>query len=149
MTRKMMGLGMAVAGALLSQVAVARTVPASSGRPVNWNDGPCFGLSYSTVTNSCSTTKHIEYPLPVDNAGSKTVYITGYGATSSNNVGCGAAGMNREFTAVWASPKVWLSSFGSAQTITLTGAWVPSGGYLYAACELQPNGRVHVVEFNQ
>ncbi len=134
--------------AFIPLVAAARTTPASSGRAQFWSDGSCFVMSYSSMQNSCTTAKSFELPLVVDNAGSKTVYVTAYGASSSNNVGCIAVGVNREVTAAWSSPRLYLPAFGSSQIITLTGAYVPSGGYLYANCWLNPSGRVNVVDYN-
>jgi hypothetical protein len=134
--------------ALLPLVAAARTMPASSGRAVFWSDGPCFTMGYSAMTNSCSTGRSFELPLMVDTAGSKTITVWAYGASASNNVGCFANGMNRELTLFWGTQRQWLTAFGSSQPITLTGAYVPSGGYLYAACDVYPGGRVNTVDYN-
>lgn len=134
--------------ALVPLAALARTMPASSGRAVVWSDNSCFSMSYSSMQNTCTTMKSFELPLVVDTAGSKTVYVSAYGASSSNNVGCAAFGINREVTAVWSSQRVWLPSFGASRIITLTGAYVPSGGFLYANCHVNYGGRVNVVDYN-
>ncbi|MBN8228003.1 hypothetical protein JYK02_10835 [Corallococcus macrosporus] len=126
----------------------ARTVPASAGRPVAWSDGPCFSMSYSTMSNVCSTRRSYEIPLTSDSAGSKAVNVTARGATPSNNVGCMAIGMNREATLVWGGTRKWLTSFGTPQIIALTGAYIPNSGYLYANCLVDPGGQVNTVEHN-
>ncbi|NOK37072.1 hypothetical protein HMI49_28125 [Corallococcus exercitus] len=133
---------------LLPVAAMARSVPASAGRPVLWSDGPCFQMSYSIMSNSCSTQRSYEIPLTADSAGSKTVVVTAYGATFAKNVGCMAIGMNREATLVWGGTRRWLVSFGTAQLITLTDAYVPNSGYLYANCLVNPGGQVNTVDYN-
>ncbi|WP_375759794.1 hypothetical protein [Corallococcus exercitus] len=133
---------------LLPVAAMARSVPASAGRPVLWSDGPCFQMSYSTMTNICSTRRSYEIPLTADSAGNKTVVVTAFGSTSSRNVGCMAVGMNREATVVWGGSRRWLPAFGTPQLITLTGAYIPNSGYLYANCLVDPGGQVNAVDYN-
>ncbi|MHA7629219.1 hypothetical protein [Corallococcus sp. M7] len=134
---------------LLPLAAMARTVPASAGRSVVWGDGTCFIMSYSTMTNGCSTRRSYEIPLTVDNAGGKTVNVTARGgATSSNRVGCMAIGMNREATLVWGGTRKWTTLFNTSQVLTLTDAYVPNSGYLYANCLVDPSGQVNTVEHN-
>jgi len=139
----------ALAGLGLAQSpALARSIPASSGRAVLASDIGCFSMNYSTMTNYCSAAKSFEMPLVVDSAGSKTVAVAAYGATTANNVCCFAAGLDRNFTSVWSTGTYCLSSFGSTNIITLTGAYVPAYGYLYANCNVQYGGRVHSVDWN-
>ncbi|MGE6757450.1 hypothetical protein ACQKGO_05505 [Corallococcus interemptor] len=134
---------------LLPLAAMARTVPASSGRSVLWSDGSCFAMSYSTMTNSCSTRRSFELPLPVDNIGYKTVTVTARGgATASNRVGCMAIGMNREATIVWGGTRKWTTTYSASQALSLTDAYVPTGGYLYANCLVDPAGQVNTVDYN-
>jgi hypothetical protein len=147
MKSKIKGWGL-IAMALIPVLAAARTMPASSGRAVSWSDNPCFTMGSSAMSNGCSTMRSFELPLVVDTAGSKTVYVSAYGPGPSNNVGCIAFGVNREVTLSWASPRVWLPSFGSSQVITLTGAYVPPGGFLFTNCYVNPGGRVNVVDYN-
>jgi hypothetical protein len=137
-----------VAMAFVPLSVAARTMPASSGKAVNWSENSCFGMNGSSMTNHCTSPKSFELPLTVDNAGWKTVYVTAYGASSANNVGCAAAGVNREMTAFWSSPGVWLGGFGSSQVLTLTNIYVPAGGYMFANCTMHPGGRVNVVDYN-
>ena len=132
--------------ALLPLAAMARTVPASAGRPVNWAEGTCFYISGSTISNSCTVRKYFEFALTIDSAGSKTVAITAEGATTSNNVGCAVAGVNREGTLVWGGTRKWLPAFGSTQIITLTDGYVPAAGYMYLNCHLDPGGLIRTVD---
>ena len=131
---------------LVPVAAMARAVPASSGRPQYWSEGSCFNLGYSAVSNSCSARRAFEIPLTVDAAGSKTVVVTAYGATSANNVGCFAMGVNREVTLIWGGARKWLPAFGSAQYITLTDAYVPAAGFLFVNCHLDYGGQVNNVD---
>jgi hypothetical protein len=134
--------------ALIPVLASARTMPASGGKAVSWGDNACFVMLASSMSNGCSTMMNFELPLVVDTAGSKTVYVSAYGAGSSNNVGCSAAGVNREVTVGWSTPRLWLPAFGSSQVITLDGAYVPPGGFLFTNCYVNPGGRVNVVDYN-
>lgn len=137
-----------VAAVILPFAAVARTVPASSGRPEVWSDGSCFRMSYSTIVNDCATRKFWEIPLPVDSSSNKTVTVSVQGASTANNVGCAAVGLNREFTAVWGGTRKWIGIFTPPQLITLTDAYVPNNGYLFVSCHLDPGGRVISVDYN-
>ncbi len=132
----------------LPLAALASSVPASSGRPAIWGDGPCFLMTNSTMYNSCSTRRSYELPLPLSSGGSKTVHVTASGATSSNNVGCAAVGVNREATLIWGGTRKWLPAFGSAQVITLTDAYVPAAGFLYVGCQVDPGGIINTVDYN-
>lgn len=131
---------------VLPIAVMARSFPASGGRPVDWADGTCFGMSGSAMYNTCTTAKRYEFALMIDSAGSKTVQVIGYGATSSNNVGCAVAGVNREGTLAWGGTRKWLPGFGSRQTITLTDGYVPAGGYMYLNCQVEPGGTIIAVD---
>lgn len=124
----------------------ARSLMASAGRAVAAADAGCFVLSYSSMTNVCSTVKRLETALPVDNAGSVTVKVSAYGATSSNNVGCEAIGIDAAFTTVWGNGLRWLPAFGYVQSI-YTSTYVPAGGGLYVYCDVYPNGRVQMFDW--
>lgn len=86
--------------------------------------------------------------MVVDNAGNQTVNVSAYGASSANNVGCVAVGLDYHVTSYWSSPTTYLPSFGSSQQITLTGAYVPSMGRLYVTCYMNTGGRVNTIQYN-
>jgi hypothetical protein len=129
--------------------AFARSVPASLGTPQFAADAACFSMSSSSMTNTCAAVKSLEFPVPVDNSGAKTVVVTAFGAAAANNVGCQAVGVNKQLTNFFSSPRLFLSQFGVATDITLNGAFVPSSGWLYANCHMNQGGRVHVINYNQ
>ncbi|WP_141618879.1 hypothetical protein [Myxococcus sp. AB036A] len=131
---------------ILPIAVMARSFPASGGRPVSWEDGECFRMSGSAMYNNCTTQRRYEFALTIDGAGSKTVLVTAYGATSSNNVGCAVAGVNREGTLAWGGTRKWLPGFGSRQIITLTDGYMPSGGYMYLNCQVDPGGMLVAVD---
>ena len=140
-----------VASCLLQPVAFARTVPASAGRPVNASDFACFAMGSSMMTNVCTTAKRFELPLVVDNAGNKTVTISARGASNSSNVCCRAVGGSRDGLTFYASNlnvDQCLPSFGAARLITMTGAYVPDWGYLWASCEVRPGGTIITAGYN-
>jgi len=124
----------------------ARTIMASAGRAVNAGDYGCFWLSGSSMTNGCGYTVRLETSLPVDAAGWVTVNVSAQGAGPGNNVGCEAVAMDWTLTSFWGWGQVWLPAFGSAQSIHTT-TWVPSGGGLFVYCDVQPNGRVNLINY--
>ncbi|WP_163867182.1 hypothetical protein [Myxococcus eversor] len=132
---------------ILPLAVVARSVPGSGGRPVDWVDGGCFLMNGSAMTNGCATGKRFEFPLVIDSAGNKTAVIAASGASSANNVGCAAAGVNREGTLVWGGTRKWMPSFGVRAYITLNDAYVPPAGYMYINCHLEPGGAVVTVDY--
>lgn len=146
MTNKTMGVVLAVM--FLSQVAMAASVPARIGSASPNSNSACFTDNWAGMQNNCGYTAWLTIPLPMGNSGSKTVSVTSYAANASNNVGCYVTGVNRELTASWSSPQVWLSQFGASQTITLTGAFVPNSGAAYVACEVKSGGHVNSVDYN-
>ena len=132
---------------ILSQPVEARTVAAAVGA-VNNSDAGCVSLWFGTVTNICNDrTLSFDWPLPVDSGGNKAVGVIAFAATSSNNVGCLAEGLNAEATTVSYSnggAYRFLPAFGSAQNISLVGAFVPGGGQLIVNCRISPGGRIQV-----
>jgi hypothetical protein len=123
--------------------AHARGVGAFSGKAPDFADSSCFSEYGDSVVNNCSTQKRWDVPLVVDGAGSYRVSVHAYGATPDNNVGCAAYGVDLYATVWWSSPELYLPTFGSGQTITLDGAYVPPGGVLFTACWLNPGGQVY------
>jgi hypothetical protein len=125
----------------------ARSLLPSAGRAVNAADYACFWLDGSTMTNGCTTNKVIEIPLPTDGDGHYTVTVTAQGATTANNVGCAAFGIDRNGFA-WASddPRKFLPSFGTAQDLA-TRAWKWGGGGMYVNCTVDPGGRYNYVNW--
>jgi hypothetical protein len=80
--------------------ASARTIPASLGTPPIAGDAACFGMDNSSMTNLCTTRRHLEFPAPVDNFVSKSVTVSGFGRSSASNMGCAAVGVNKQLTPV-------------------------------------------------
>ncbi|MCY1074123.1 hypothetical protein [Archangium lansingense] len=130
---------------LLPEVASARSVSAFNGLASHPSEASCWNHGFGGITNNCTATRRWCMPLTVDPAGSYNVYIAAYGASPSNNVGCFATGVNRELTAAWSSATTYLPAFGSSQVISLSGAYVPPGGSLYACCDVAPGGRLNNV----
>jgi hypothetical protein len=129
-----------LAAGMAAPNAHARGVGAFSGKAPDFADSSCFSEYWDGVVNNCSTQKRWDVPLAVDLPGSYPVTVHAYGATPDNNVGCQAFGVDAY--SFWSSPVVYLASFGSEQTITLIGAYVPPGGVLFAPCWVNPGGQV-------
>lgn len=124
----------------------ARTTMASAGRAVAAADYGCFVLSYSTMTNVCSSAKRLETSLPVDASGTYTVKVNAQGPLPSGTVGCEAIGVNESVTLFWASGVRWLSISSAPQNLYMTTT-VPSGGSLFVYCDVNPNGRVSTISW--
>jgi hypothetical protein len=111
-------------------------------------DVACMQESWGSVINTCSTTRGAFFPTPVDNSGSKTVKLTARSDDSSKNVCCHALGIDASATFVWGSAWACLPAFGSAQTLTMTGASVPSGGTMYVYCDVGAGAKVASVNYS-
>jgi len=143
------GAALSLAAAIaLAPSALARTHTGSTGEPNYPSEAGCWEIYYSSKHNLCSSMKKLYIPADADNSGSRSVTVTASGATSSNNVGCIAYGVNKEITSVWTSgPLQFLSVFGAAQDITLASVYTPSQGSLYVHCEVSPGGFVNQIRF--
>jgi hypothetical protein len=143
-------LSVLAAGAMALGIAhtpsQALTIMPSAGRATDAADYGCFWLSYSTMTNGCSSVKRLETSLPIGGSGWVNVKVNAQGASPSNNVGCEAIAVNDAVTSFWGYGVRWLPAFGSAQNI-MTTTWVPGGGGLYVYCDVYPNGRVNTINY--
>jgi hypothetical protein len=75
-------------------------------------------------------------PLPVDNAGGKTVTMTVVSSAQSGVI-CQAVGIGKTGTGGAASPFVPTPGGGTAtQDLVLSGANVPGSGFLYVECSV-------------
>ncbi len=143
-----LGLGALALGAVASP-AEARTVSALTGG-ANGGDQACLEIWYGTMTNRCSHTVSFDWPLVVDTAGTHYVTVTAYGASSSQNVGCRAEGLNKESTTVWYSnggAYIYLPRFGAAADIVTSGAYTPSGGQILVNCQMNVGSRIQVANW--
>jgi len=131
--------------------ASARTVsPFAASKPYNSADSACFSEWYGAIINNCSgNARAIQIAIPVDTSGGVWGYATAYGATAANNVGCQTFGIDQYITSVWASPVVYLSTFGSPSSIGMGGAYVPDLGPAFMACWLNQGGQLRTVSWGQ
>ncbi|WP_163992866.1 hypothetical protein [Pyxidicoccus caerfyrddinensis] len=127
--------------------AQARSVSAFSGKPTNPADATCFSEWYGTLTNNCSGTRVLEFPLPIDTSGSYWGYVNAYGATSANNVGCQVFGLDKGVSLVWGGSIIYLPTFGASAGIELGRAYAPDLGTLNIACWVNQGGRVNSVSW--
>jgi hypothetical protein len=134
----------------LAAPASARSSDAFMGRSQNPADYGCFSESFGSLTNNCTATKLLLIPLVMDPGPFNNwlnATVNAYGATPSNNVGCGAYGIDKTTLSVWSPGLVYLSSFGSPQDIVPSGAYYPADGTAYVACYVSPGGRVNTVRY--
>ncbi|MCP3061090.1 hypothetical protein LXT21_20110 [Myxococcus sp. K38C18041901] len=129
--------------------ANARTVAGWHGKPQIHADGACTGESWTTLTNNCSWTITVFYPLMVDGSGNYRVTVNAYGATPANNVGCRFFGLTKDATGIYQVPLGYLPGFGANRDIVLGPVFVPAGGTLNLACDLSPGARVNSVNWYQ
>lgn len=148
--RAFFGLALSLAAGALVAPALARSVPATAGRPNPAGDASCFAFSYGTVTNACPARKTLEFPLVMDWAGSFTSTVYAKGQISSQNVCCQANGMTNGLGVGWIS---WwwdqyrcLPAFGTYQAIA-TSAYVPAHGAAYTTCDVDPSAMLSVAEW--
>jgi hypothetical protein len=137
-----------VATGAVALPAFARSLGAyAGGRSAFPGDAACFSESWGAAVNNCNTMKSYEISLPVDSIGYKHVWVSAYGANATSNVSCRAIGESPDLLTTWATGFTPLPAYGSSQTIDLTGAYVTSGGALFAYCHVDPGGRINSVAF--
>ncbi len=145
---RLLGLAAIAAAWLVAAPANAASIGAHAGRAVSASQQSCFTMNFGKMTNACGVPVLFDVPLLVNSAGSHGAQFTASGSGPANNIGCQAVGNDAAGTVYWASPRVYLSSFGSAQTVVLNGAYVPGGGYLYASCYFYPQATLSSVNWN-
>src|SRR4029077_19280484 len=112
-------------------------------------DAACFAYSnFGRITNICATSRIAIFPLTIETSGAKTIQIVARSSNPSNNVCCTARGTSASGESQWGSNTGCLPAFGSAQTIPLNGASVPSQGAAYAYCNMGPNTFVSSVSIS-
>jgi hypothetical protein len=129
--------------------AHARSASAFIGRAQNPADASCFSEWYGTLTNNCSGSRVLYFPLPIDHSGNYWTYVNAYGASSANNVGCQPFGLNKEVTLVWGGGIVYLQTFGASAGIEVGGTYAPDLGTVNVACWVNQGGRVNNVSWGQ
>jgi hypothetical protein len=144
--RAALGITGLISLAMVSSVA-ARSAPPSIGRAVDFADEGCLRLFFSEVRNACSFELDYEMPLQVDTSGAKTVSVN-VSSGGPDGVCCEAVATDERVDTQDRSVRVCTNAAGK-QTLTLTGASVPSRGRLFAACTLQPGGVINTLNWNQ
>jgi hypothetical protein len=139
----------ALAVGLVGGASHARSILPSAGRAVFPADFGCFSLNFSSMTNTCPTTKAFDVPLTADGSlsGWYTVTVTAQGASNANNVGCKSFGLAKDGSA-WTGwePRQFLPAFGTPQDLVTT-TWVSGGGGIFTNCDVGPNGSIFVVNW--
>jgi hypothetical protein len=132
----------------LAQDSDARSLLPSAGRAQDPAQYGCFWLEHSTMTNGCTgPAKSFEIPLTMDGDGLYTVTVTARGASTSNNVGCLATGIDRSGTAfAGPDPRKFLEVFNAPHDL-VTRAWHWGGGGVYVNCQVDLNARINVVRW--
>jgi hypothetical protein len=138
-----------VLGTTAGPAAADEITVAFAGRAMIPADAGCFQEYFGTLRNICSTPKMLLIPMAVDEPGYHAVTVTAFAATASNYVQCDALGVYNTTTPSFATyhESGWkgLSTFGAAENIALASTFVPGGGAIYVACQLNPNGQVNIV----
>ena len=146
----------AIGGLLTTTVCGATVFPAMSGHAYRQADASCFNDNYGTITNTCTTTKNFEIPIPLDcNAHQLIFNFNGYAQSASNNLSCAMFNCSTRGTSTWgsgyceSSGYYSLTQFGVSQEIDVTqlGWSNPSCQYGYLFCQMGPNSRLNSVTF--
>ena len=134
-------------GAGFAQPAEARTIGAIAGL-AGASTMACLAISSATLTNNCGSVAVIDFPLPIDFGGAKSVTVTGSHPVTTG-VQCRATGTNPAATTFFHSNGGAYEALDPALgNIVLTGAFVPGGGQLLVNCHLAPNAKVTVLDWN-
>jgi hypothetical protein len=144
-------------GVLTALLLIASTSPADASylftRMVNGNsaiafpaaNSSCILIYYGAVYNTCSTTLTVNFPMPYDYPGGRTITVTANAPSSSSPVGCNAVTTDSLVTTMIQSGWHYVTIFGSAQPISLTLSAIYAEGDLWVQCQLGPNAMVNVI----
>src|SRR5206468_425100 len=106
-------------------------------------------LFFSHIRNDCADARDYEIPLTMDNSGNKTVNVNVSAANpTTNQVCCEAVGTDEPVALQFRSVRACTNRSG-AQTLSLTGARVPSSGRMFVSCTLSPGGTINTLNWNQ
>jgi hypothetical protein len=140
-------LAVATVAAGLAAPAEARRAPLWLAKPVDAAYVQCSSDLNSSITNNCGNTMEYEYPLDIDGDGSFNGRVNAFGAGPWSNVGCTIIGWTDGYGAFYAPPRVYLSSFGSNQDLSIPNYFAFLGGATYLTCTVSPGGRINLVEW--
>jgi hypothetical protein len=139
---------LALTGPFGTNETSARTAAAMIGRASNGPQDGCFNTNFDNgfVQNICPGTIRFQVPLVVDHAGGKTV-IAVVSAPNTAATSCRAVGLSKFATAITSSGTVNPSVAGAPVEITMTGATVPGGGFLFLICDIGENAAIASVNY--
>jgi hypothetical protein len=153
MTRKstrFMSITAAVAVGLATAAGAlhASSAPGFMGRARFSADAHCFEESWGAAVNTCSTMKQLLFPLVSDGTpnGWHDVIVSAFAALPSNNVSCTAISVDANGVPWDTDGPRQLSTFGTAKDL-LFQVHAPGHGALYVFCDVQPGGRVNLVNW--
>jgi hypothetical protein len=144
-------------GVLTALLLIASTSPADAGpmftRIVNGNtaipvpppDSSCILIVYGGVYNLCSRTLTVNFPMPYDYPGGRTIIVTANAPSTSATVGCNAVTTDPYVTTVTQSGWHYVTTFGGPTTIPLTLSTIYTYGDLWVQCQIGPNAMVNVI----
>ncbi len=137
--------------------AEGRTWPGLAAQAIPSSNQSCLGVSYAAVTNNCTSAVTINVPLPIDSAGNKYVGWCLLEPAGSFGTSCDVFGVNADETTFWhqgVTGGFWPepSNCGTHSISSgYTGAppnyptYVPSYGYLFLSCPLEPQNTLFSV----
>jgi hypothetical protein len=138
-------LALCTAAALCAASAPAL---AWSNAPTNWritNGDPSAVTDYFTsIWNYTANPVDLIIPLVVDTAGGKTATLVGTGTHSIYRI----VGAARDTSATYVSAQGSFPSASALKMIWLSGATVPSGGYMYATAHITTNEALYSIDYN-
>lgn len=128
----------------------AQAVRIGGHAAVPWSDaGDCVDSAYARLRNTCASTKTFTIPLMVESTGNKALSFRAVGDTEDNDVGCRGQAMTSNNAGYWTTPWTYMSEFGSVQTVDLGTLHVGDDGAAYMRCNIDPDGALLSVEWEQ
>ena len=135
-----------VCAVYVSQAHATRNMMAEGGIAwPNQNDITCFDASFGEITQTCdiSNKRTVDFMLPIDSTGARTVTITTF-ESSGNSMTCGTFAIGQTGGGIGGASSNMPTGLG---TTTLMSITVPSLGSLGATCLVPFNSGVRMMRW--
>jgi len=154
---KVVGAALVFGSVAVAGLAQARNATSIIGRPGSPSDLGCFTHSWFQVSNTCTSTKEYNLPLPIDSSGTKSVTVSVSLDWQHGSFTCQSFGLDKNSTTYWNSALVYANGGPAVLTLQSGGfdyydlpmsVYVPGSGNLSVQCFVPQSGRILTTQWS-